>query len=241
MVILGALDRSRLADDGHQFVIKGGVAMEIRLGLRARATRDVDMTFHGDPAQLAAALDQALATPYSGFAFDRGDLVPIGPTGAKRTTIKLAYDGKGWMTIDLELSTSVAMPTDVELIPAISMQDFRLDGPAHVATLSVRYQIAQKLHAVTETFPDGENRRVRDILDLVLLKELAPSASHIREACIDVFTERAMHEWPPQLLAYDSWPADYAQLTEPLAVPAPGFEDALESVRKYIATIDAAM
>jgi len=170
----------RAVDDSHQFVIKGGVALEIRLGLAARATRDVDMTFHGDPTQLAATLDDALAQPYGGFSFSRSDLIPIGTTGAQRTTIKMTYGGKGWMTVDLELTVDDLPATDIELLPAIIVNDFQLEGPSHVATLSLRYQIAQKIHAVTETFDDRENPRVRDIVDLVLLSNLAPGVERAR-------------------------------------------------------------
>lgn len=240
MVLLGALDRVRAGDDSHHFVIKGGVALELRLGLQARATRDVDLTFHGDPSRLADALAEALALPYSGFTFTRSDLVAIGTTGALRAAIKLAYGGKGWMTVDLELSVATSSPADIELIPAISVQDFQLDGPEHVATLSLRYQIAQKLHAVTETFPEGENRRVRDILDLVLLRDLLVDLAPVREACTAVFTERATTEWPPDLRIYDSWPDAYAHLASDLAVPAPTFDDAIELVRRFIADVDSA-
>ena len=55
MVILGALDIVRAEDDSRHFVITGGVALERRLGPRARATRDVDLTLHGDPAKLTGA------------------------------------------------------------------------------------------------------------------------------------------------------------------------------------------
>lgn len=240
MVIIGALDRVRAEDDSRHFVIKGGVALELRLGLRARATRDVDLTFHGDPAKLTGALDEALALPYSGFTFSRSDMVAIGSTGAQRTSIKLVYGNKGWMTVDLELSVAGSNPMDIELIPAISVQDFQLDGPEHVATLSLRYQIAQKLHAVTETFAVGENRRVRDVLDLVLLWELVPDLALVREACVAVFAERATAAWPPELRTYDSWPDAYAQLAADLAVPAPSFDEAIELVRQFIDDINSA-
>jgi hypothetical protein len=44
VTLIGALDRVR-ADDGPRFLVKGGTSMEIRLGLAARATKDVDVIF----------------------------------------------------------------------------------------------------------------------------------------------------------------------------------------------------
>jgi hypothetical protein len=39
--LIGALDRVR-DDDEPRFLVKGGVSMELRLGLDARSTQDVD-------------------------------------------------------------------------------------------------------------------------------------------------------------------------------------------------------
>ncbi|HEU5106370.1 MAG TPA: nucleotidyl transferase AbiEii/AbiGii toxin family protein [Solirubrobacterales bacterium] len=59
MVLLGALDRSRESDP--LFLLKGGVAIELRVGGGARATKDVDLVFFGDPERLEEALDQDIA------------------------------------------------------------------------------------------------------------------------------------------------------------------------------------
>jgi hypothetical protein len=78
MVMIGALDRMQADPDQPLFLVKGGVAMELRLRQGARATRDLDMVFLGDPDQLMAALDTALAERYSLFSFERGPAEPIG-------------------------------------------------------------------------------------------------------------------------------------------------------------------
>lgn len=69
MVLLGALDRSRESDP--LFLLKGGVAIELRVSDRARATKDVDLVFLGDPERLGESLDEDLAEPYSVFSFER--------------------------------------------------------------------------------------------------------------------------------------------------------------------------
>ena len=40
MIMSGMLERSATAVDGYRFTVKGGVALELRLGDRARATCD---------------------------------------------------------------------------------------------------------------------------------------------------------------------------------------------------------
>jgi Nucleotidyl transferase AbiEii toxin, Type IV TA system len=46
-VVCGMVDSVRHADGGHLFVVKGGTAMQLRLGIQARATTDLDVVFRG--------------------------------------------------------------------------------------------------------------------------------------------------------------------------------------------------
>jgi hypothetical protein len=48
MVLLGALDRVG-EEEMPRFLLKGGIAIELRFGTDARATKDVDLVFFGDP------------------------------------------------------------------------------------------------------------------------------------------------------------------------------------------------
>ena len=46
MIVAGMLDAARHADDGEPlFLVKGGVAMELRMNTGARATKDLDTAF----------------------------------------------------------------------------------------------------------------------------------------------------------------------------------------------------
>ena len=56
-----------------------------------------------------------------------------------------------------------------------------------VAVVGPRYQIAQKLRACTEWFETGpENDRYRDLMDLLLLRDVLTNADlpRVREACL---------------------------------------------------------
>ena len=71
MIMAGALERST-GGDGPQFIVKGGVALELRLRDRARATKDIDVVLRDQEADLADALEQALTgDAYQGFSFRR--------------------------------------------------------------------------------------------------------------------------------------------------------------------------
>jgi hypothetical protein len=60
MVVAGLLEHARDEHLDPLFVLKGGAAMELRLGLRARATKDFDATFRHAVLNMVEHLDDAL-------------------------------------------------------------------------------------------------------------------------------------------------------------------------------------
>jgi tRNA A37 threonylcarbamoyltransferase TsaD len=66
MITAGMLERATTGE--LSFVIKGGVALELRLRDRARATKDLDVALHHPTADLALTLERALTSEaYQGF------------------------------------------------------------------------------------------------------------------------------------------------------------------------------
>jgi Nucleotidyl transferase AbiEii toxin, Type IV TA system len=238
MTLIGALERVQ-DDDGPCFLIKGGVSMELRLGVAARATRDVDIVFRGPAAELLEVLDEAFEQPYSGFEFRRKDEpVEIRDTGSRRLSIQVSFQRKDWQTLIAEIASPES--DEAELVPpAISLADFMLDSPKRVACLSLRYQIAQKIHAVTEQPADGRvNLRHRDLIDILLLRELVEDPRAVREACHEVFRIRAKQAWPPRLHTPAAWEAPFAVLATELKFAIIDVHVAAEQVRTLIALIE---
>jgi len=242
MTLIGALDGVR-ADEQPRFLIKGGVSMELRLGLGARSTQDVDIVFRGGAYELLDALEQAFAKSYSGFEFRRkGEPQDIRDTGSKRLTLQVSFQQRGWQTLTVEIARPEADESD--LVPsAISLADFKLDSPACVTCLSLRYQIAQKLHAVTEEPADGRpNLRHWDLIDLILLRVLLDEDLwRVREACVWTFEDRRTHDWPPTLKVPDAWNDPYRIDVRQISTDLPeDVQAAAEVVVEFIAAIDAA-
>jgi hypothetical protein len=207
MALIGALDRVR-ADDGPRFLVKGGVSIELRLGLRVRATKDLDLVFRGEASELLDAMEEAFMQPYAGFGIRRkGAVEDIRDTGSRRLEVQLSFAGREWQTLQLEIAKPEA--DEIELVPvAVGISDFGLDGPERVACLSLRYQVAQKLHAVTKQPPDRPNLRFWDLIDLILLEALLDDdLTQMREAAISIFAARGTHAWPPELIVPDAWRA----------------------------------
>lgn len=241
MIVAAILDQARHAEDGEPlFLVKGGVAMELRLDTGARATKDLDTAFRASMEAVALYLDPALRSGHGDFTATRTELEPVKETGALRCDIKLAYRGKSVITVKMEVAAvEGGMGDEVDHVPAKSLDHVGLAGPETVPCIAVRWQIAQKLHACTEVCAVGENDRFRDLVDLQLLGGLVNEDkwADVKAACVDVFAGRAKHAWPPQVEIYDSWRAGYTTLADDIAFPVRDVDDAATAVRMLIARI----
>jgi nucleotidyltransferase AbiEii toxin of type IV toxin-antitoxin system len=245
MVIAAMLDTMRGADGEPLFLIKGGVAMELRLALRARATQDLDAAFRATAEEMIERLDDALEAGHAGFTASRTAAQEGGETRAVRVGVKLAYRRRPWATVPLEISSAEGRSgAEFERVPARPLDPLGIEVPAEIPCVSLRYQIAQKLHACTQVFDDGPaNSRFRDLIDLLLLRELL-AADHllsVRAACVETFELRATHPWPPTVAIGAAWAPAYAQLAAAAGFHVTDVEDAAERVRALIAEIDRAL
>ena len=234
MVFVGALERVREEDSAARFLIKGGMACELRFQGKARATQDLDAVFHGSLDDLLDDLDAAFAEPYSGFSFSYAEPEPIRETGSHRLELKLQYAGRSWATLRVEVSRPEGRAHEPETVPALSVSQFGLSGPREVTCLSLRYQIAQKIHACTERFEERENERVHDLLDLLLMEDLIADLAQVKDACLEIFELRTGPHWPPTLSAEPSWPAIYARLAAEIDFPITELPEAQAGVQALI-------
>ncbi len=239
MAFLGALERVREEDSTARFLLKGGIACELRFQDQARATRDLDALFHGSLDELLTDLDTAFAAPYSGFSFSYTPPEAVRDTGAHRFDLKLTYQSRGFATLRVEVSPPEGQAHEPESVPALSISEFGLKGPTEVTCLSLRYQIAQKIHACTERFPNRENERVHDLIDLQLMEELIEDYSRVKTACIEIFKLRRTHHWPPTLTIEPTWRNTYRELAAELDFPTKDIDEAIARVQALIDEIHA--
>ncbi len=241
MIVAGLLDHARDENLDPLFVLKGGAAIELRLGLRARATKDFDATFRHAVLNMVEHLDDALRRGHGDFTATRTELEPIAETGAQRVDIKLAYRGRSWATVQLEVAPAEGEAgLEIDRLPGKPLDALGLDAPTDVPCVSVRYQIAQKLHACTEVPSEGRNNdRFRDLIDLLLLEELIEPGgwTGLRAACEEIFELRSMHPWPPVVTVFTGWSDTYPALAAEVGFPISDVNDAAQRVQGLIERI----
>jgi len=244
MIMAGALERATGAA-GPRFIVKGGVALELRLRDRARATKDIDVVLRDAEADLSDALEQAVTgDAFEGFSFRRKGEPLLLDNGAVNMEIAVTYRGQPWTSISVDVAREEAGESGFEWVEAIALTDaFGVTGPAHLPCLPLRFHIAQKLHGMTlPPRPGKQNERFRDLVDLLLMEELVEhDYPALREACELVFSSRNTHAWPPDLDAVPShWAAPFTQLARELELRDPDVEAALIRVRNFVGRILAA-
>jgi hypothetical protein len=142
-----------------------------------------------------------------------------------------------------------------ESTPAPSLSGFGLPTPDHLASLTLRYQIAQKVHASTDPHepPEYLNDRARDVVDLLLLHDLSGETGHpdkpsISTAILDIFSARAAEaetlrrkprHWPARLVAHPHWRESFNKAATSAGLDI-SLEDAVDQVNAWLDEIDEA-
>jgi len=233
-VVIAALQRALGPDGQPLFLVKGGLYLELRLGLNARTTKDVDALFRGSAEEFERAVDGVLVEPWGPFSLVRTELVRVEKANRVvkpyRFDIKLIVRGATWRRVQVEVSFPEGRLGEFATsVPAPAVGFFGVLSPDEIIGIAMDYQVAQKMHAASDPDvpPDLINDRVRDIVDLVLIKEnqyaADPTPATLKAACVDVFDARAAEavtigsiprHWPPKFVANDSWVVAYPALAD---------------------------
>lgn len=244
--VLAAFEQTSGGDP--QVVIKGGVAMELRLRLRGRATKDVDAMLRrpAEAEEIEDVVRDAMSVRLldGAVSFEVRSAHEIGTTGAVRFDVRVFWKGQSLARTKLEVSAAEGRAGEsweaVEALNLASQFGISSGIVRDIPCLPLRFQIAQKIHAVTA--PHEDNDRFRDLLDLLLLDELDERDPDgvLREACLEVFAERGEHAWPPRVTARSGWSAGYRAMAERMPFPLKELEPARAAVQTMIDRIDSA-
>ncbi len=247
MAIAAALARTGGGGRDAFFTLKGGVALEMRLDGRARATRDVDFSYRGPATDdLVSAIEYALSQPYGRFTFERtGKALDMTRVNTIRVDVKVRFNGSEWGIVSLDVSRSEDAPVEIEMVDAFDIhRAFGLEGPDKLPCLSLPDHIAQKLHGMTRPNVDGRaNERVQDAIDVLLFIDHfvdAPARARLRAACEATFSARGTHRWPPAFEPPEQWRAAFGAMAEELELRAADLNDATRELREFIVAVAVA-
>ena len=152
IVVCSMIDHIRDTEGGHLFVAKGGSAMQLRLGLTARATTDLDLLFRGNVNAWLDQFDEALREgPWNGFDARRKNepeeiMVPGMLYRPQRFDVQLQYVGKSFSTVRIELALDgVSGQGHDDLVDGIDLGWFGINQQAIGITVGINRSHAEDI------------------------------------------------------------------------------------------------
>jgi hypothetical protein len=208
-----------------RWIVKGGVALDLRLRERARATKDLDLARRDDEAAATEDLLTAIeAEVHDFFVFsaDRSQgFDEIDDNVAIRFDVRAELAGRRFEEIKLDIGFGDPLPLVPELVRGTDLLTFAGITPTSIPTLPLEQHIAEKVHAYTRQYSGGrENSRVKDLVDILLLcSSHRFAANALRTALEQLFLSRRTHELPTRLPAPpSSWTTPFRVLAAGLAL-----------------------
>lgn len=188
------------------WLLKGGFALDLRLADRARATRDVDIDWKADEEELAETLIEAAgisSDDFFIFGIERTRMAPERLGGSHRFRVTASLGGRQFETFLLDVGLRPSLADERDTLTTTDLLSFAEIEPVEVPAVPLERHIAEKLHAYTRRYgEDQPSSRVKDLIDIVLMSELASfEYVRLREAIVTTFSERETHELPASLPA----------------------------------------
>lgn len=247
VIVERVVARLHTAEPGR-WVLKGGMALEVRLRDRARLTKDIDLGLREtieDHRELHERLVEALAADaYADwFVLAVAPLSRLMEDGAGRVTWRTTVDarlaGKPFGRVRLDISPRAQELEATDQVPLPNSLSFAGIDVPNIEIIDIQRHAAEKLHAMHRDFGDRDNSRVRDLVDLVILYEnglLDPP--RLADTVRQVWVEREERPPPTVLPAFpDSWPDRYQRLADDQNLDARTFSAAAAVVRRLWAQL----
>ncbi len=154
------------------WIVKGGLALQLRLGERARTTKDIDLLMLVQADEIYPRLRAAGQLDLEDwFSFEVANAAQstTDDFGGTRYQLQSFLDGRTFENFQLDVGIGDPLVDPVEYLPTTDLLAFAGFSPTVVPCYPITQQIAEKLHACTRIFESGASTRVKDYVDILLL------------------------------------------------------------------------
>ncbi len=193
-----------------RWVLKGALALDFRMGKRARTTKDMDLLRRDD--EEAATVDLIAVQ-----TVDLGDFFTLAISGrevlqeeegaAVRFRVRAELAGRLFEEVLVDVGFSDPLGWQPEPLQGSDLLAFADIEPIEVPALSLEQQVAENVHAYTRTYGGHPSNRAKDLIDLVLVKQfMTLDAGRLRTALVGTFEGRRLHPLPS---SFPRPPADW--------------------------------
>lgn len=193
------------------------MALDYRIGERARFTMDLDLAHRQDAEAATNDLLAAQAVElgdYFVFQIEGSRDLGEATEGTLRFRVRADVDSRRFEIITLDIGFSDPNELPSTPVPAPDLLGFAGIPAIEVPTIPIEVHVAEKLHAYTREVADRLNTRAKDLIDLVLISsEIEFDSWKQRQAIDNTFGSRGVQLVPEQLpLPPENWATPYRKL-----------------------------
>jgi hypothetical protein len=224
-----------------QWLLKGGLALQLRLGMRARTTLDVDVLLLAPTRQLHPMLVQAAQTDLNDwFEFTvraaAARLPGIGDGTAQRFALTSLLDGRTFEAFHLDVGIGDPVVEAADDLITPPLLNFAGIAPATIPCFPAAQHLAEKLHAYVRPRAGAANTRVKDLIDILLIAEqVQVEAVALRAAIMATFAAQDDTRLPKILPDPPaSWIATYRRMAGEVGLATDDLASAITAARRFL-------
>ena len=238
--------------ENSPWVLKGGFALELRLGNMARMTKDLDLTadlgfFSAETttvSKLSDRMREDLRKAHDDrfvFRVAEGSEEELPTQGVKsyRFSVEARLDGRIFEQIKVDVGVGDPLIPPLEEVKGSDLLSFAGIPIATIRVTSRAQHFAEKIHALTRPFDDRINTRVKDLADLMLLAAHGlPQPGDVKVAVTEIFGNRRTHEIPSKIeVPPATWSNSYSAMATQLSLNEKTIENATSRLNDYWKTV----
>jgi hypothetical protein len=234
-------------------MVKGGYGLEVRYGIKARTTKDVDLAlteFGLRPDNPAGTIQKLWDDLQEAAAQNIGDHFVINiaaprqefdapPGGGARFPVEVLLDRRVFAKFHLDVGIGDVVLDKDEWTNGEDYLSFASISPARFRIIPLAQQFAEKVHSYTLPRKGGMNSRVKDLVDLTLIFDQGPpDRESVKSAIEATFRHRATHDVPDSFsVAPTTWASSYTAMAKELNLTQTTIESAVSQLNRYWKTI----
>jgi len=221
------------------WVLKGGYALQLRLGDRARTTKDIDLLTKEQKNKIQPALQAAGFLDLGDwFSFEVAPATEIAVKGPSvlRFSIRALLDSRAFESFHIDVGVGDPIIGPIDYLETPDLLSFANLEPVRIPCYPVNQQIAEKLHAYSRLPGSGSSSRVKDFIDIILLAELGEiNKQELMAAIQATFDHASTHEIPSELSPPPrEWLRPYNRMAESLGMDEVSFDEAYIHLQNFL-------
>ena len=202
-----------------KWIVKGGYSLQLRLGNRARTTKDIDVFTTMYKERIHSALGDAGVLDLDDwfeFEVSQSGRVATEGFGGERYHIRALLDGRTFERFILDVGMDDPIVGDIEHLSTPPLFVFAEIQPTVIPCYPILQQIAEKFHAYTRPRSTGESTRVKDLIDILILASAGRiDAKELLNALTGTFDSRKTHQLPMDFPdPPEAWVRPYSRLAD---------------------------